>query len=109
MYDKKMSYKALDSNQFVEKMINEDEDNGDVFEVCDGGVDYDGSPYLNVVAHKERVLREEVEKEFNDQAVKYGWKFETFKYSSSAVYSIASEGDSILIVYFERCKSKEVK
>ena len=98
----------LNAQEFVDAMIDADEDMGDVFEVYDGGVEDDDTVYLNVLAHKESVSNKEVEDEFKDEAAEYGWKFESFGYSSDMVDSIVDDDNCALVVYFKKAGEQQM-
>jgi hypothetical protein len=85
----------LDEYEFIDLM--KDEDVGDVFEVYDGTLMGDGSVCLNVIVNKEDVEKEEVEAEFADYAAQYGWKYDSFTFSSDLV---GDEGTETINVYF---------
>ena len=98
----------LNAQEFVDAMIDADEDMGDVFEVYDGGVEEEDTVYLNVLVHKESVSQKEVQAEFKDVAAEWGWEFESFGYSSDMVDSIVDDDNCALVVYFKKAGEQQM-
>lgn len=91
----------LDEYEFIDLM--KDEDVGDVFEVYDGTPMADGSVCLNVIVNKDDTDNDEVKAEFGDFAEKYGWRYESFSFSSDLV---GDEGTETINVYFRPIEKK---
>ena len=91
----------LDEYEFLDKMMDSDTD--DVFEVYDGTLMGDGSVCLNVIVNKDDTDNDEVKAEFGDCAEQYGWKYESFSFSSDLV---GDEGTETINVYFRPIEKK---
>lgn len=91
----------LDEYEFIDLM--KDEDVGDVFEVYDGTPMADGSVCLNVIVNKDDTDNEEVKAEFGDWGKQYGWKYESFSFSSDLA---GDEGTETINVYFRPIEKK---
>lgn len=94
----------LDAASFVQRMIDEDEDMGDVFEVYDGGEE-DGGAYLNILTYKESVTYSELYAEFKDVAKRYGWQLSSYKYTS---FDGGEAQQCTLLAHFEPLDGLEV-
>ena len=93
----------LDEYEFLDKMLEDAEDTNDVFDVYDGNVIEDGTVALNVTVYKDDVEDGEVEAEFKDMPLKYGWEYEEFRYSSDVP---GEEGTESIVVYFRPQKKR---
>ena len=97
----KEAAEPLDEYEFIDLM--KDEDVGDVFEVYDGTLMGDGSVCLNVIVNKDDTDNEEVKAEFGDWVEQYGWRYESFSFSSDLV---GDEGTETINVYFRPIEKK---
>jgi hypothetical protein len=93
----------LDEYEFLDKMLEDAEDTNEVFDVYDGNVIEDGTVALNVTVYKDDVEDGEVEAEFKDMPLKYGWEYEEFRYSSDVP---GEEGTESIVVYFRPQKKR---
>lgn len=93
----------LPPGEFLDKMLEDAEDTDDMFDVYDGSVMGDGSICLNVIVNKDDTDNEEVKAEFGDWGKQYGWKYESFSFSSDLV---GDEGTETINVYFRPMKQK---
>ena len=91
----------LDEYEFIDLM--KDDDDGDVFTVYDGTPMVDGSVCLNVIVNKDDTDNEEVKAEFGDWVEQYGWRYESFSFSSDLV---GDEGTETIHVYFRPIEKK---
>ena len=98
---KEAAGEPLDEYEFIDLM--KDEDVGDVFEVYDGTPMGDGSVCLNVIVNKDDTDNEEVKAEFGDWVEQYGWRYESFSFSSDLV---GDEGTETINVYFRPIEKK---
>lgn len=96
------SDESLDEYEFLEKVLEDAEDTNDVFDVYDGSVMGDGSVCLNVIVNKDDIDNDEVKAEFGDWGEQYGWKYESFSFSSDLV---GDEGTETINVYFRPMKN----
>lgn len=93
----------LPPGEFLDKMLEDAEDTDDMFDVYDGSVMGDGSICLNVIVNKDDTDNEEVKAEFGDWGKQYGWKYDSFSFSSDLV---GDEGTETINVYFRPMKQK---
>ena len=93
----------LPPGEFLDKILEDAEDTDDMFEVYDGTLMGDGSVCLNVIVNKDDTDNEEVKAEFGDWGEQYGWKYESFSFSSDLV---GDEGTETINVYFRPMKQK---
>lgn len=93
----------LPAGEFLDKMLEDAEDTDDMFDVYDGSVMGDGSICLNVIVNKDDTDNEEVKAEFGDWGKQYGWKYDSFSFSSDLV---GDEGTETINVYFRPMKQK---
>ena len=98
---KEAAGEPLDEYEFIDLM--KDEDDGDVFEVYDGTPMADGSVCLNVIVNKDDTDNDEVKAEFGDWAEQYGWRYESFSFSSDLA---GDEGTETINVYFRPIEKK---
>ena len=91
----------LDEYEFIDLM--KDDDDGDVFTVYDGTPMVDGSVCLNVIVNKDDTDNDEVKAEFGDWVEQYGWRYESFSFSSDLV---GDEGTETINVYFRPIEKK---
>ena len=98
---KESSAEPLDEYEFIDLM--KDDDAGDVFTVYDGTPMGDGSVCLNVIVNKDDTDNEEVKAEFGDWVEQYGWRYESFSFSSDLV---GDEGTETINVYFRPIEKK---
>lgn len=93
----------LPPGEFLDKMLEDAEDTDDMFDVYDGSVMGDGSICLNVIVNKDDTDNEEVKAQFGDWGKQYGWKYESFSFSSDLV---GDEGTETINVYFRPIEKK---
>ena len=93
----------LPAEEFLDKVLEDAEDTDDMFEVYDGTLMGDGSVCLNVIVNKDDTDNDEVKAEFGDWGGQYGWKYDSFSFSSDLV---GDEGTETINVYFRPMKQK---
>ena len=98
---KEAAGEPLDEYEFIDLM--KDDDAGDVFTVYDGTPMGDGSVCLNVIVNKDDTDNEEVKAEFGDWVEQYGWRYDSFTFSSDLV---GDEGTETINVYFRPIEKK---